>query len=174
MEKTEDVQGNSRSRRTLDAMDRKILSALSVDATQSYATIAAEVGLSAPAVHERVKRLRAAGVITATVAQLDGTQVGKPLLSFVHVDTAGWGKTQQMMALSALPEIEEIHSATGDTCLILKVRVASPQALEGLLSRIYDVEGVRGTRTFLALSTYLERTVQPGVTAGLDQEAYVR
>ncbi|CUH89029.1 Leucine-responsive regulatory protein [Phaeobacter sp. CECT 5382] len=158
----------------MDELDRKILGELSCDATQSYATISSAVGLSAPAVHERVKRMRASGVIKATVAQIDGTAVGKPLLAFIHVDTVGWGKTGAMLALDAWPEVEEIHSATGDTCLILKVRVASPQALEGLLSQIYDVEGVRGTRTYVTLSTHLERSVQAEVSKDLSDGLFVK
>lgn len=158
----------------MDALDRKILGELCRDASQSYAKISAAVGLSAPAVHERVKRLRAAGTIKSTVAQLDGTALGKPLLAFIHVDTVGWGKTGPMLALEDWPEVEEIHTATGDTCLILKVRVASPQALEGLLAQIYDVEGVRGTRTYMTLSTHVERTVQAGVSPDLASGPYVK
>lgn len=158
----------------MDDLDRKILGELSRDATQSYATISSAVGLSAPAVHERVKRMRASSVIKATVAQIDGASVGKPLLAFIHVDTAGWGKTGAMLALDAWPEVEEIHSATGDTCLILKVRVASPPALEGLLSQIYDVDGVRGTRTYVTLSTHLERTVQAEVSQDLSDGVFVK
>ncbi len=79
-----------------------------------------------------------------------------------------------MLALDAWPEVEEIHSSTGDTCLILKVRVASPQALEGLLSQIYDVEGVRGTRTYVTLSTHLERTVQAEVSQDLSEGLFVK
>ena len=158
----------------MDQLDRKILGELSRDATQSYAVISAAVGLSAPAVHERVKRMRASGVIKSTVAQLNGPAVGKPLLAFIHVDTVGWGKTAELMALEDWPEVEEIHTATGDTCLILKVRVASPHALEGLLSQIYDVKGVRGTRTYMTLSTHLERSVQAGVSEALEQPSFVK
>lgn len=168
MEKTDDVQKKPRGGRGLDDLDRRILGEMSRDATQSYATIGRSVGLSPPAVHERVKRLRSSKAIKATVAQLDGPLVGKPLLAFIHVDTIGWGKTGALMALDAWPEVEEIHSATGDTCLILKVRVASPLALEGLLSQIYDTEGVRGTRTYLTLSTHLERAVQAEISPDLE------
>ena len=174
MEKTETIRSSSRSSRGIDALDRKILGALSRDATQSYAAISEQVGLSAPAVHERVKRLRASGAIKATVAQIDGTQVGKPILAFVHVDTIGWGKTREIIALERFPEVEEIHSTTGDTCLIMKVRVASPHGLEGLLSKIYDIEGVRGTSTYLTLSTVLERAAQADVTADLERVSYPR
>ncbi len=168
MEKTDSIQKKPRSGRGLDDLDRRILGEMSRDATQPYAVVGQTVGLSPPAVHERVKRLRASGAIKATVAQLDGPAVGKPLLAFIHVDTVGWGKTAALMALEDWPEVEEIHSATGDTCLILKVRVASPLALEGLLSQIYDTQGVRGTRTYLTLSTHLERSVQAEISTDLE------
>ncbi|KIC11413.1 AsnC family transcriptional regulator [Leisingera sp. ANG-M1] len=164
---TDEVRKSGASARVLDALDRRILGALSSDATLSYAAIGREVGLSAPAVHERVKRLRASGAIEATVARLDGAAVGKPLLAFIHVETEGWGVTTDLLALQQMPELEEIHSAAGDANLILKVRVASPKALEGLLARVYDVGCVRGTRTHMVLSTHLDRPVQAGTTGEL-------
>ena len=160
--------------RMLDAIDRRILGELAVDAELSYVELGARVGLSAPATHERVKRLRASGRIRGVVAMLDGRAVGKPMLAFIHVDTAGWGKTPELMELAELPEVEEIHSVTGDTCMMLKARLESSQALEGLLSRIYDIPGVRGTRTYVVLSTYLERTPQAGATTGLAEAAQVQ
>ncbi|WP_027258595.1 Lrp/AsnC family transcriptional regulator [Leisingera aquimarina] len=166
-EKTDGVRKSTEPGRVLDALDRRILGALSVDATLSYAAIGQEVGLSAPAVHERVKRLRASGAIKATIARLDGAAVSKPLLAFIHVDTEGWGVTTDLLALQEMPELEEIHSAAGDANLILKVRVASPKALEGLLARVYEVECVRGTRTHMVLSTHLDRPVQAGTTEKL-------
>ncbi|MEP2782700.1 MAG: Lrp/AsnC family transcriptional regulator [Pseudoruegeria sp.] len=160
--------------RVLDDMDRKILGALAEDATQSFAQLGKIVGLSAPAVHERVKRLRANKTIKATVAQLDGPQTGKPLLAFIHVNARGWAKTKGLTALAERPEVEEIHSATGDTCLIMKVRVASSYALEGLLSQIYDLPEVQRTQTYVALSTHLERSVQAGVSPELAKGGYLR
>ncbi|MCT8160731.1 Lrp/AsnC family transcriptional regulator [Pseudoruegeria sp. SHC-113] len=167
-QKTDSLQKRSGPMREVDAVDRRILGELARDASQSFAQLGEAVGLSAPAVHERVKRLKAQGVIKGTVAQLDGARLGKPLLAFVHVTTKGWGKTRALMALADLPEVEEIHSATGDTCLIMKVRVASSLALEGLLSRIYDLPEVRGTQTYVALSTHLERSPQAEVTVALE------
>ncbi|OED48040.1 AsnC family transcriptional regulator [Rhodobacteraceae bacterium (ex Bugula neritina AB1)] len=166
-EKTDEVQRNGGAARVLDALDRKILGALSQDATRSYADISREVGLSAPAVHERVKRLRASGAIEATIARLDGAAVGKPLLAFIHVDTEGWGVTKDLLALQEMPELEEVHSSAGDTNLILKVRVASPKALAGVLARVYAVGCVRATRTYTVLSTHLDRPVQAGTTGEL-------
>lgn len=166
---TDDHQPNERSSRPLDGFDRKILGALTRDARLTYADIGLAAGLSAPAVHERVKRLTASGVLSGTAARLDGPSVGKPFLAFVHVDAEGWGKSQRMMRLEAFPEVEEMHSVAGDTCVILKVRTASAQALEHFLAQLYAVPGVRGSRSYVVLSTYLERPVQAMVTTDWPQ-----
>lgn len=148
----------------LDGFDRKILGVLAANADIGYVELGQRVGLSAPAVHDRVKKLRASGCLRRTVALLDGPAVGKPLLAFVHVDTAGWGGTRELIAMAELPEVEEIHSVAGDTCMLLKVRCATSRALEALLARLYATPGVRSTRSFVVLSTYLERTTQGGIT----------
>ena len=133
---------------------------LAADATVGYARIGELVHLSAPAVHERVKRLRARGAIRRTVAALDPEAVGKPLLAFVHLDVEGWGPKREVMSIAELPEVEEIHSVTGDSCMVLKVRTRGPAALEAFLKRLYATPGVRATRSQVVLSTYLERGVQ--------------
>ena len=112
-----------------------------------------------------MKRLKASGVLTGTTTRIDGALVGKPFLAYVHVDADGWGKSQRMMKLSKFPEVEEMHSVAGDTSVILKVRAANAQAMEQFLSQLYVLPGVRATRSFVVLSTYLERPVQATVTA---------
>ena len=161
---TEGVRRGAREDRPIDEIDRKILGALAEDATRSYAELGRIVALSAPAVHERVKRLRADGVIRGTVALIDGRRVGKRLLVFIHVKTQNWGHSEAMDRFSRLPEFEEMHSVTGSASMILKVRLADPQALEALLRQIHRLESVVSTETFVALSTYLERPTQADVT----------
>lgn len=146
----------------LDAIDRKLLGLIGRDASLSYAELGRSLNLSPPAVHERVKRLKRDGVIRGTVAVLDGRRLGSPLLAFVHVDTIGWGKSKELLALADRPEVEEIHSVAGDTCMLLKVRMRDTEALENLLRAIYDIPGVQGTRSYIALSSYLERGPLPG------------
>jgi DNA-binding Lrp family transcriptional regulator len=156
-------RGTNRVRRrgsappAVDAVDRRLLGLLAEDATLSYAELGRRLNLSPPAVHERAKRLKETGAIRRTVAVLDPDLIGKPLLAFVHVDTEGWGKSPAMMRLADLPEVEEIHAVAGDACLVLKVRTAGPTALEDLLAHLYAVPGVRGTRSYVALRTHLER-----------------
>lgn len=162
--KTEDNQPNGQGSPVVDDFDRKILGEMVGDARQTYGDIGKSVGLSAPAVHERVKRLKAAGTITGTSAQVDAHAIGKPFLAFVHVNSKGWGKSERMMRLREYPEVEELHSVTGDTCVIMKVRTADAQAMEQFLAQIYALPGVQGTKSYVVLSTYVERPVQAEVT----------
>lgn len=158
------IQENRSASVSIDAMDRKILSALVDDATRSYADLGREVGLSAPAVHERVKRLRAAGVIASTSVRIDGRKIGKPLLVFIHLQTQNWGYSEALAELAQMPEVEEVHSVTGDTSVILKVRLPASDALESFLRQLHAFESVVATKTFVTLSTYVDRPVQAART----------
>jgi DNA-binding Lrp family transcriptional regulator len=141
----------------MDTTDRKLLAWLAKDATRPLKELGERLGLSAPSVHERLRKLRLSGIIRRTTVEVDGERAGRPLLAFVHVDTEGWGKSPVMLALEDDPRIEEIHSVAGDTCIIIKARCENTKELEGILKRIYDIEGVRGTQSYIALSTLLER-----------------
>ncbi|WP_303980448.1 Lrp/AsnC family transcriptional regulator [Dongia mobilis] len=150
----------------MDATDRKLLGLLADDATIAYRDLGEKLGLSAPSVFERVKKLKAQGIIKQTTIAIDGEAIGRPLMAFVHVMTEGWGKTPEMMALEADPRVEEIHAVAGDTCMILKVRCEGTRGLEQLLKAIYDIPGVKETRSYIALNTYLERNVRVELAAG--------
>lgn len=163
-DETDNIRQNRRTNLLPDEKDRMILSALSKDASQTNAAIGEQVHLSAPAVHERIKRLRQAGIIKRTTVEIDGTGIGRPLQAFIHVKTRGWGPDGPMLALADNPAVEEIHSVTGDTCLIIKVRCESTQHLEQLLASLYEMEHVIDTQSYITLSTYLDRGPQPELT----------
>ena len=149
----------------LDEIDRKLLGLLTQDAEQSYASLGDQVGLSAPAVHERVKRCKASGRIRSVVASLNPDMTGKPFLAFIHINTTGWGKSEGLMKFSEWPEVEEIHSVTGDACMMMKVRMESSHALELMLEKLYALPEIVSTKSYVVLSTYLERPVQAQTTA---------
>ncbi len=155
----------TRDRHGLDAIDRKLLGLLTDNAEQSYAALGDKVGLSAPAVHERVKRYKSSGRIKKITAALDPAQTGKGFLAFIHVNTAGWGKSDALMRIGDLPEVEEIHAVTGDTCVLVKARMESAGAMEALLARLYALPNVTSTKSYVVLSTYLERPVQSGISS---------
>jgi Lrp/AsnC family leucine-responsive transcriptional regulator len=158
--------GRERAAARLDDKDRLLLKHLAADASRSYADLGRLIHLSAPAVHERVKRLKADGVIKATIAQLDGIKLGRPLLAFVHVDTTSYAVTRQLLALQDFDEVEEIHTVTGDSAMLLKVRTRDTRSLEDLLARIHEIEGFHGTRSYVALTTFLERGPSPSSGSG--------
>jgi Lrp/AsnC family leucine-responsive transcriptional regulator len=145
----------------LDQVDRKILGLLAADSSRSYAELSEILHLSAPAVHDRVKRLKRDGIITATVAKIDGCKVGRTLLTFVLVNTKNVVSTKRLLTLNNLPEIEEIHTVTGDSCVMLKVRAHDTESLEELLNKVQDIEGVESTRSYVVLSTFVERGPDP-------------
>jgi DNA-binding Lrp family transcriptional regulator len=156
-----------RGRRTeiaIDDVDRHLLRELIADSTVTYAELGGRVGLSAPATHDRVRRLRQTGVIQNTGARVDPALIGKPLLAFVHVNTNTWAKHAALLSIARYPEVEEIHSVAGDASLVLKVRSPDTQALEDLLAQLYATPGVVSTSSYIVLSSLLERPVQAEIT----------
>lgn len=155
------VQSKVADQPRLDAKDRKLLTILAEDASLSYAELGRQLHLSAPAVHERVKRLKSEGVIRGTVVKLDCHKIGRPLLAFIHVDTTSWAVTRSILALKELPEVEEIHTVAGDSAMLLKVRTHNTQSLEALLEVIHSIDGFTGTRSYIVLTPHLERGPAP-------------
>ncbi len=149
----------------MDAVDRKIVGLLLEDAGRTYAQLGREVSLSAAAVHERVRRLRASGVVRRTTVEVDPDALGRTVLAFVLVDTDGWRKEQLFAAAEADPRVEEAHSVAGSSNLLFKVRAGDPDELEDVLHTFYRVPGVVRTRTTIVLRRGFERGIglgQPG------------
>jgi len=145
----------------LDAKDRTLLAILAEDASLSYTELGRQLHLSAPAVHERVKRLKSEGVIRGIVAKLDSNRIGRPLLAFIHVDTPSWAVTRSILSLKSLSDVEEIHTVAGDSAMLLKVRTQNTQSLEALLEMIHSIDGFTGTRSYIVLTPHLERGPAP-------------
>lgn len=143
----------------VDAVDRKIVGLLLEDAGRTYAQLGREVSLSPAAVHERVRRLRASGVVRRTTVEVDPDALGRPVLAFVLVDSEGWVKEELFTATRTDPRVEEAHSVAGNSNFLLKVRVSDPNELEDVLHELYDIEGVVRTRTIMVLRRGFERGV---------------
>ena len=162
MEKdTNDIQMKAIIAPRLDEKDRILLTILTEDASLSYAELGRQLSLSAPAVHERVKRLKNEGVIAGITARLNSAKIGRPLLAFIHVDTTSWAVTRSVLSLKALPDVEEIHTVAGDSAMLLKVRTQDTQSLESLLEVIHSIDGFTGTRSYIVLTPHLERGPSP-------------
>jgi Lrp/AsnC family transcriptional regulator, leucine-responsive regulatory protein len=145
----------------MDQIDRALIAQLQRDATQSYAALGQSVGLSAGAVHERVRKLRERGAIRATTVDVDPKALGLGVLSYVMVDSNAWmGDTAA--AFAALPEVQEAHVIAGAASVLLKVRTPTTEQLQDVLRRIYDISGVSGTQAIVVLETFFERPITVG------------
>ena len=141
-----------------DDIDLRILALLQDDCRTSLARLGEQVGLSAPAVLERIKKLEAAHVITGYRAILDGRLLGLDITAFIGViigHPSGIGATEQQVV--AFDDVLECHHVTGEYTLLLKVKTANTSSLERLISRIRSLDGVAKTETMVVLSTHTER-----------------
>ena len=140
----------------MEEINRRILSLLTGDGRMSFTELARKTGLSVSAVQQRVRRLEERGVIRGYSAVIDPLAAGLPLTAFVSIkpfDPAA--PDDAPVRLSHLRAIEACHSVAGEENYILKVRVASPTALEDLLQEIRAAANV-STRTTIVLSTPYE------------------
>ena len=140
----------------LPDLDRRIVRLLSEDGRMSFTDLGRATGLSTSAIHQRVRRLEARGVIRGYAAVVDPEAVGLPLTAFISIRPIDASAPDDAPdRLADVPEIEACHSVAGEESYILKVRVATPTALEALLARIRAAANV-STRTTIVLSTPFE------------------
>ena len=147
----------------IDHTSRQILDLLAQDGRMSYQAIADEVGLSRPAVMERVKRLEEGGYIAGYHARLDRARLGRPVTAFVAVRYPAAtveGEEPEILALAEHPDVLECHHVAGDDCYMLKVAAPSLEKLEQVLRTLKVPERSVSTRTTIVLSTVFEK---PGV-----------
>jgi Lrp/AsnC family leucine-responsive transcriptional regulator len=141
----------------LDGIDRVLIEALQEDCKTSLSKLGEKVGLGAPAVMERVRKLESAGVITGYHAAVDGKALGLDITAFVGVsinypkDIAGF-----LQRVATRPEILECHHVTGGHTLLLKVKTENTASLERVISALREVDGVTRTETMVVLSTAAE------------------
>jgi Lrp/AsnC family leucine-responsive transcriptional regulator len=140
----------------LDALSWKILEALQQNARISFAELGRNIGLSTPAVAERVHRLEEAGVITGYHASIDSTKIGVPIRILVRLTIPG-GEVQINRTVTVLKELSEIsrcHRITGSESFIIEADVVSIRHLEALIDRL---SALGATSTSTVLSSPVER-----------------
>jgi Lrp/AsnC family leucine-responsive transcriptional regulator len=134
-----------------------LIDLLRANGRSSYAELARQVGLSSPAVHERVGKLEAAGVITGYRAVVDPAAIGLDVTALVGViESDSVDDTGIEEALRALPEIEDCWRVAGSEGYMVKVRVSDIPALEATINALNRVPGIARTRTTVVLSTKWE------------------
>ena len=140
----------------MEEINATIVALLARDGRMSFTELARRTGLSVSAAQQRVRRLEQRGVIKGFGAVISAEDIGLPLTAFVSIKpfdpSAPDDSPERLKHLAA---IEACHSVAGDANYILKVRVASPGALEDLLQEIRAAANV-STHTTIVLSTPFE------------------
>lgn len=153
----------------LDDIGRQILKILQEEGRISFNELGRRVGLSSPAVAERVRRMEDSGIILAYRAVVDHARVGYPIMAFIRLALPVAHLSQADELAKAIPEVLECHHLTGSDGVILKVAVSSVGHLEDVISQM----GTCGmTTTSIVLSSpvsgrSLSATKQLGIERGI-------
>jgi Lrp/AsnC family leucine-responsive transcriptional regulator len=140
----------------LDAIAWKILESLQRNARMTFAELGRKVGLSTPAVAERVHRLEESGVITGYHAQVNVAKLGVPIRILMRLTIPG-GDLQISRTVSAIKELYEIsrcHRITGHESFVIEADVVSIRHMEALIDRL---SAMGATSTSTVLSSPVER-----------------
>ena len=154
---------------TLNQIDYKIIDLLQRNARMTQSEIAAAVGLSQPAVAERMRKLEQEGVITGYAARVDGRKLGKDITAFIGVGIEHPKHNAEFAKkILALPDVLECHHVTGDVSYLLKVVTENTGSLDRLISEsLRTIPGVTRTHTTIVMSSVKEGThIKPAVGHG--------
>ena len=154
---------------SVDVTDLAILRLLAIDARMSLRRIARELGMSPPAITDRVARLEHLGAIRGYRAEIDRSMLGLPLVVYVGiVSVQGSDQLQVVERLRQLPEVEDVHLVTGPKDLLVRLRLRDTAHLrEVLFERIWTVPGVDRTETFVSLGEMAPKAIDVLLIEGL-------
>lgn len=134
----------------LDEIGWKILVELQGNARMSFSELGRRVGLSVPAVTERVRKMEDAGIITGYHAVINAEKVGYPIIAYIRMSVSGDVSSKITSLISGMPEVIECHKGTGGDSFIMKIRVTTVHHLERVIEKLLPFGT---TSTSIALSS---------------------
>jgi Lrp/AsnC family transcriptional regulator, leucine-responsive regulatory protein len=123
---------------SLDTVNRRLLRELAADPRITMSALARRVGMSAPAVSERIQRLHRTGVITGYRADISPAALGLPVTAFVRIRPAAGQLVKIADLADRTPEISECHRISGEDCFLIKVHAAAVEDLEKTLDQFLN------------------------------------
>jgi len=140
----------------IDEINWKLLKQLQENARISYAELGRRIGLTTPAVIERIKKLEDAKIITGYRAEIDTAKVGLPITAFIRMSISGVDYSHIIEVAEQTNEVLECHRGTGGDSFIIKIAVASVEHLQNLIDKLTPY-GI--TTTSIVLSSPVKRRV---------------
>ncbi len=147
----------------LDHTGWQILRMLQENARISFSELGRQIGLSSPAVAERVRKLEEAGIIAGYHAEINAASVGYPVLAIIRIGSTGVNCSRCAEAIKGLQEVLECHRVTGSDSYFLKVIVPSINHLEALIDQLQPYGET--TTTLVLSSAVTRRTIEHGPVA---------
>jgi len=153
------VSSTEPTSKLLDSIGWNILRELQRNARTPFTELGRRVGLSTPAVMERIRRMEEADIITGYRAEVNNQKIGYSILAFVRVSVVGDFMPRIMRVAEDAPEVLECHRVTGSDSFIMKVAVGSVDELQTVIDRMTPYVA---TTTSIVLSTIVaDRVLEP-------------
>lgn len=143
----------------LDGIGKKILTELQENGRLPFTELGRRVGLSTPAVMDRVRQLEDVGIIRGFRADVDFTKMGYPIVAFIAVNVVGDFLPRMSKLAKSVPEILECHRVTGSNSFIMKVIAGSVEELEKTIDRLTPY--VATTTSLVLSSVVMRRSIEP-------------
>jgi len=139
--------------RTMDATDQRLISILRHDGRRSISDLALELGVSRGTVRARLAKLEAGGAIVGYTVVLRADAVSPPVRGLTMIEVEGRMLDRVIDALVGFAEIGAVHTTNGRWDLVVEISAQSLADLDGVLSRLRQIQGVTGSETTLLLAT---------------------
>src|SRR5215207_557461 len=150
--------------RQLDRPDRKILAIMQEDSSLAVADVAQRVGLSQTPCWRRIQRLRADGVIARTVSLVHPEAVGLGLTVFIAIEALDHSPDwldRFTAAVSAMPEVMEVHRMAGEIDYLLRVAVADMAAFDAFYRDLIKAVPLKNVSSHFAMERVKATTAYP-------------
>ena len=143
----------------LDERDNQILGILLGDSGTPLVHISKEVGISSPAIRERINKMKQEGIIKGFSTIIDYQKIGLGLTAFIglSMDDSRCCQEDVFTELENIPRVLEAHFTNGDEDILVKVVTENTETLVELLGQMNAIDGVNRTKTLIALKTPIER-----------------
>lgn len=147
--------------RQIDAVDARILTALTADPRATVVALSVSTGLARNTVQARLSRLETDGVLQSFERRIDPAALGYPLTAFIFVTVLQRKLGPISENLKLVPEVLEVHGLSGVTDLLVHIVARDTDDLYRVAGRILDIDGVEKTTTGLAMRTLVDYRLTP-------------
>ncbi|WP_434679314.1 Lrp/AsnC family transcriptional regulator [Pseudomonas sp. R1-18] len=141
----------------LDDIDRQLIAALQINARESVATLARQLGIARTTVTSRLARLESSKIISGYGVRLSQRVVDGGLQAYVGITVQPRSGKEVVRRLSAIAQVQQLCAVSGEFDYVAWLRTDSPEQLDQLLDLIGSVDGVEKTTTSIILSSKIDR-----------------